>query len=122
MSLIIAQRLARRLCEPCKVVDDAPNEALLEEGFLESELAELKIYKAGGCDQCNNTGYKGRSGIFQVIAISEEMGTLIMENGNAMMLAEQANKEGFNDLRASGLNKVREGILSLEELNRVTKD
>ncbi len=122
VSLIIAQRLARRLCEPCKVVDDVPNEALLEEGFLESELNDLKIYKAGGCDQCNNTGYKGRSGIFQVLAISEEMGTLIMENGNAMDLAEQANKEGFNDLRASGLNKVREGLLSLEELNRVTKD
>ena len=122
VSLIIAQRLARRLCEPCKVVDEVPKEALLEEGFLDSELGNLKIYKAGGCDQCNNTGYKGRSGIFQVLAISEEMGTLIMENGNAIQLAEQAEKEGYNDLRASGLNKVREGILSLEELNRVTKD
>ena len=122
VSLIIAQRLARRLCEPCKVVDDVPKEALLEEGFLESELDEIKIYKAGGCDQCNNTGYKGRSGIFQVLAISEEMGTLIMENGNAIELAEQAKKEGYADLRASGLEKVRAGILSLEELNRVTKD
>lgn len=122
VSLIIAQRLARRLCEPCKVIDDVPKEALLEEGFQETELDKLKIYKAGGCDQCNNTGYKGRSGIFQVLAVSEEMGTLIMENGNAIELAEQAEKEGYNDLRASGLNKVREGILSLEELNRVTKD
>ena len=122
VSLIIAQRLARRLCEPCKVIDDVPKEALLEEGFLESELNDLKIYKAGGCDQCNNTGYKGRSGIFQVLAISEEMGTLIMENGNAIELAEQAKKEGYPDLRLSGLEKVRIGILSLEELNRVTKD
>jgi len=122
VSLIIAQRLARKLCEQCKVTDDAPNEALLEEGFSESELDELKIYKAKGCDQCNNTGYKGRSGIFQVIAISEEMGNLIMENGNAMQLAEQAKKEGFADLRASGLEKVRLGGVSLEELNRVTKD
>ena len=122
VSLIIAQRLARRLCEPCKVVDDVPTEALIEEGFLESEINELKIYKAGGCDQCNNTGYKGRSGIFQVLAISEEMGTMIMENGNAIQLAEQAKKEGYPDLRLSGLEKVRAGLLSLEELNRVTKD
>lgn len=122
VSLIIAQRLARRLCEPCKVVDDVPAEALIEEGFSESEISELKIYKAGGCDQCNNTGYKGRSGIFQVLAISEKMGTLIMENGNAIQLAEQAKEEGYPDLRLSGLEKVRAGILSLEELNRVTKD
>lgn len=122
VSLIIAQRLARKLCEQCKVRDDAPKEALLEEGFLESELGDLKIFKANGCDQCNNSGYKGRSGIFQVLAISEMMGNLIMENGNSMQLAEQAKKEGFSDLRASGLQKVRAGIVSLEELNRVTKD
>ena len=122
VSLIIAQRLARSLCEQCKVIDDVPKEALIEEGFLHSELDELRIYKAGGCDQCNNTGYKGRSGIFQVLAISEEMGTLIMENGNAIQLSEQARKEGYPDLRMSGLDKVRLGILSLDELNRVTKD
>ena len=122
VSLIIAQRLARKLCDPCKIADDAPKEALLEEGFSDSELGELKIFKANGCDQCNNSGYKGRVGIFQVLPISEEMGTLIMENGNSMQMAEQANKEGFADLRASGLQKVRTGILSLEELNRVTKD
>jgi len=122
VTLIIAQRLARSLCEACKVIDDVPKEALIEEGFLQPELDELRIYKAGGCDQCNNTGYKGRSGIFQVLAVSEEMGTLIMENGNAIQLAEQAKKEGYPDLRLSGLEKVRAGILSLEELNRVTKD
>lgn len=122
VTLIIAQRLARSLCEQCKVIDDVPKEALIEEGFLESELDELRTYKAGGCDQCNNTGYKGRVGIFQVLAISEKMGTLIMENGNSIQLAEQAKKEGYPDLRLSGLEKVRAGILSLEELNRVTKD
>ncbi len=122
VTLIIAQRLARKLCEQCKIHDDAPKEALLEEGFLESELDNLKIFKANGCDQCNKSGYKGRSGIFQVLPISEEMGTLIMENGNAMQMAELANKEGFADLRASGLQKVRTGVVSLEELNRVTKD
>ncbi len=122
VTLIIAQRLARKLCEQCKITDDVPNEALLEEGFSESELKELNIFKANGCDQCNNSGYKGRVGIFQVLPISEEMGNLIMENGNSIQLAEQAEKEGFADLRASGLQKVRDGILSLEELNRVTKD
>ena len=122
VSLIIAQRLARRLCEPCKIPDDAPKEALIEEGFDKKEADTLKIFKANGCEQCNNTGYKGRSGIFQVLAVSEAMGNLIMENGNSIQLAEQAKKEGFNDLRLSGLQKVREGIISLEELNRVTKD
>ncbi len=124
VSLIIAQRLARKLCEQCKVPDDVPKEALIEEGFLESEFepGKLKIFKANGCDQCNNSGYKGRIGIFQVLAISEKMGNLIMENGNAIQLAAQAKKEGFPDLRDSGLEKVRASILSLEELNRVTKD
>ena len=122
VSLIIAQRLARKLCEQCKVVDDVPDEALIEEGFSKSELKELKIYKANGCDQCNNSGYKGRTGVFQVLAISEEMGNLIMENGNSMQMAELAKKEGYADLRISGLKKVRTGVLSLEELNRVTKD
>ena len=104
------------------MIDDAPNEALIEEGFLESELEELKIYKAGGCDQCNNTGYKGRTGIYQVLAISEEMGTMNYGKWQCNATCEQAQKEGYPDLRASGLEKVRAGILSLEELNRVTKD
>ncbi len=124
VTLIIAQRLARKLCEQCKTPDDAPKEALIEEGFLESESepGKLKIFKANGCDQCNNSGYKGRIGIFQVLAISEKMGNLIMENGNAIQLAAQAKEEGYPDLRDSGLEKVRASILSLEELNRVTKD
>ena len=122
VSLIIAQRLARKLCEQCKITDEVPDEALLEEGFSKSELKDLNIYKANGCDQCNNSGYKGRIGIFQVLPISEAMGNLIMENGNSIQLAEQAKEEGHADLRSSGLEKVRAGILSLEELNRVTKD
>ncbi len=122
VSLIIAQRLARKLCEQCKITDEVPDEALLEEGFSKAELKDLKIHKANGCDQCNNSGYKGRIGIFQVLPISEAMGNLIMENGNSIQLAEQAKAEGHADLRSSGLEKVRAGILSLEELNRVTKD
>ena len=121
VSLIIAQRLARKLCDNCKAEDDVPDEALIEEGFDKKELKNLTIYKAMGCDQCTN-GYKGRVGIYQVMPVSEEMGKIIMEGGNALQLAEQASKEGVADLRASGLQKVKDGITSLEEVNRVTKD
>jgi type IV pilus assembly protein PilB len=121
VNLIIAQRLARRLCSNCKKLVDIPKEALLEEGFEKEELGELKIYGPVGCDQCAE-GYKGRVGIYQVMPVSEAMGRIIMENGNAMQLADQAKKEGIADLRASGLKKVRDGVTSLEEINRVTKD
>ncbi|HEC06620.1 MAG TPA: type IV-A pilus assembly ATPase PilB [Thiolapillus brandeum] len=121
VNLIIAQRLARRLCEHCKKQVDIPREALLEEGFAEDEVSELKIYGPVGCDHCAE-GYKGRVGIYQVMPVSEAMGRIIMENGNAMQLADQARKEGVADLRESGLKKVRDGITSLEEINRVTKD
>ena len=121
VSLIIAQRLARKLCTQCKVKDDIPEEALLEEGFKRSDLKNLTIYKATGCDQCSN-GYKGRVGIYQVMPVSEAMGRIIMEGGNALQLADQATREGIADLRLSGLKKVRDGIISLEEVNRVTKD
>ncbi len=122
VNLIIAQRLARRLCNNCKKPhDDIPHEALLKEGFTEEEIPKVTIYKPVGCDQCTN-GYKGRVGIYQVMQVSEEMGRIIMEGGNAMQLAKQAAAEGIPDLRRSGLNKVAEGITSLEEINRVTKD
>ncbi len=91
-------------------------------GFHENELKDLTIYKAVGCDQCNNRGYKGRVGIYEVMPISEEIGRIIMANGNAMHIADQARKEGINDLRQSGLNKVRMGLTSLEEVNRVTTE
>ena len=121
VSLIIAQRLARRLCNNCKVPEDVPKEALIEEGFTEEEIPNLKIYKAVGCDQCSG-GYKGRVGIYQVMPVSEEMGRIIMQNGTAMDLADQAAKEGVADLRQSALEKVRAGVTSLEEINRVTKE
>jgi type IV pilus assembly protein PilB len=120
--LIMAQRLARRLCDHCKVEEEIPAEALLEEGFSEKDVAAgIKIYRPVGCNLCTQ-GYKGRVGIFQVMTVSEVMGRIIMEGGNSMQLAEQSKKEGVADLRTSGLNKVREGITSLEEINRVTKD
>ena len=122
VNLIIAQRLARRLCENCKTVDDIPKEALLVEGFTEEEIKEgLTLYKAVGCEQCDN-GYKGRVGIYQVMPISEEMGKIIMSGGNAIDLAEQGQKENIPDLRQSALKKAKSGITSLEEINRVTKD
>jgi type IV pilus assembly protein PilB len=118
VSLIIAQRLGRRLCPHCKQPHDLPREALLDEGFTEEELGTFTVYKPVGCDQCND-GYKGRVGIHQVMPISGEMGRIIMAGGNSIDLAEQAQKEGVCDLHQSGLKKVKAGILSLEELHRV---
>lgn len=121
VSLIIAQRLARKLCDHCKEPDDVPVETLIDEGFKEEEAASLKLYRPVGCDRCTG-GYKGRVGIFQVMPISEHMGRIIMEGGNALQLEDQAQKEGILNLRQAGLNKVKNGLTSLEEINRVTKD
>ncbi len=121
VTLIIAQRLARRLCPHCKEEAHIPPEELINQGFLESELKDLTVLKAVGCDQCNH-GYKGRVGVYEVMPISEEIGRIIMENGNVLQIAKQARLEGVNDLRRSGLNKIRAGVTSLEEINRVTTD
>ena len=119
--LIMAQRLARRLCNKCKKELDIPKEALLKSGFKESQVDGLKIYGAVGCDQCTS-GYKGRVGIYQVMPVSEVMGRIIMEGGNSMQLEKQATAEGVADLRESGLKKVAAGVTSLEEIDRVTKE
>ena len=120
VSLIIAQRLARRLCDSCKEVIDIPHEALEKEGFTAEEInAGLTIFAAKGCKSCNG-GYKGRLGIFQVMEVSETMGRIIMEGGNAIQIADQATAEGVIDLRRAGLNKVKDGVTSLDEVNRVT--
>ncbi|MBK1721124.1 type IV-A pilus assembly ATPase PilB [Thiocystis violacea] len=120
--LIMAQRLARRLCTHCRTPVDLPREALREEGFKDDEIDEgLTIYGPVGCEHCNK-GYRGRVGIFQVMPISEAVTRLILEGGNSMQLADQARLEGIADLRASGLRKVKAGVTSLEELNRVTKE
>ena len=120
VSLIIAQRLARRLCDNCKEVVDIPREALEKEGFSAGDIESgLTVFGPKGCKQCND-GYKGRVGIFQVMEVSEAMGRIIMEGGNAMQIADQAASEGVIDLRQAGLNKVKEGVTSLVEINRVT--
>ena len=121
VTLIIAQRLGRRLCESCKVKDDIPENVLIAEGFKEDDLADLKLFKAVGCNKCNS-GYKGRVGIYQVMKISEAISRIVMNEGNAIDIADQARKEGIPDLRESALTKVRQGVMSLEEANRVTKD
>ncbi|MBF0469949.1 MAG: type IV-A pilus assembly ATPase PilB [Gammaproteobacteria bacterium] len=121
VNLIIAQRLARRLCKVCKTVEDLPEKVLLDNGFSKEEIPGLKLYKAVGCDQCNE-GYKGRLGIYQVMPISEEMGKMIMMEKNAIDLAVQAKKEGIPDLRQSALKKVKAGLTSLTEANRVTME
>jgi type IV pilus assembly protein PilB len=120
VSLIIAQRLARRLCAQCKQLLDVPAEALRKEGFQEADIASgIKIYGPKGCSSCTD-GYKGRVGIYQVMEVSEELGRIIMAGGNAIDIADQAAKEGVWDLRRSGLEKVRQGMTSLEEINSVT--
>ncbi|MEE2729202.1 MAG: type IV-A pilus assembly ATPase PilB [Pseudomonadota bacterium] len=119
VSLIIAQRLARRLCKNCKKPIDVPKEALIAEGFKEEEIGTFTIYGPHGCDKCVN-GYKGRVGIYEVVKITDPISRIIMEEGNAIQIADAAREEGFNDLRASGLKKVKDGLTSLEEVNRVT--
>lgn len=119
VSIIIAQRLARRLCMACKEPEDIPEDELLNQGFTYEQLPNVKLYKAVGCDQCTG-GYKGRVGIYEVIKIGEKLSSIIMEGGNSLDIAEQCQKEGFNNLRQSGLIKALHGVTSLEEVNRVT--
>jgi len=122
VNLIIAQRLARRLCTECKTVIDVPEETLKEEGFTDEDIeGGIKIFEAGenGCDKCND-GYRGRVGIYEVVKITPELSRIIMEDGNSLQLGAQAKEHGFDDLRRSGLIKVMEGVTSLAEANRVT--
>lgn len=121
INLIMAQRLGRRLCEYCKKIAHYPEKTYLEAGFKKQELGSFKIYGPVGCEYCTN-GYKGRVGIYQVMPISEKMRTLILSGGNAIQMAKLSSSEGVKDLRASGLEKVRQGITSLEEIDRVTKE
>ncbi|HEX9812343.1 MAG TPA: type IV-A pilus assembly ATPase PilB [Burkholderiales bacterium] len=119
VNLIIAQRLARRLCTGCKVPLEVPEQALLKAGFQPSEIGKLTVYGPAGCDLCNK-GYKGRVGIYQVMPMSEAIGDIIMRGGNQRDIEVQAHKEGVSDLRRSGLQKVRDGVTSLEEIERIT--
>jgi len=120
VSLIIAQRLGRRLCNNCKTRLDIPEDALLKEGFTREQIATgLQIFGPVGCPQCTD-GYKGRVGIYEVMGVSEEIGRIIMAGGSALDIKEQAAAEGVWGLRQSALKKVADGVTSLEEVNRVT--
>jgi type IV pilus assembly protein PilB len=120
VSLIIAQRLARKLCNNCKAPIEMPPEALLKEGYTEEEIDQgIKIYKPVGCSNCTD-GYKGRTGLYQVMPVSEEIQRIILQEGNAVDIAAQAAGEGIWDLRRSGLEKAKTGITSLEEVNQCT--
>ena len=122
VSLIIAQRLGRRLCSSCKQPADVPKDVLLKEGFTQEQIdTGFTLYRPKGCDKCNG-GYKGRVGIYEVVKITDELASMIMEEASSIKIAKQAQAEGFRNLRQSALLKVIEGVTSLEEANRVTKD
>jgi type IV pilus assembly protein PilB len=121
VNLIIAQRLARKLCNHCKKEVQVPRETLIEEGFPEDQIGKFKIYSPVGCDNCNG-GYKGRVGIYEVVKNTPSLQRIIMEEGNSIDISLQMRKDGFNDLRTSALLKAMQGVTSLEEVNRVTKD
>ncbi|MDR7268995.1 type IV pilus assembly protein PilB [Pelomonas saccharophila] len=120
--LITAQRLVRRLCENCKAPADYPREALLKAGFVEDDFdGSWKPYRAVGCSNCTN-GYRGRVGLYQVMPITEDIQRIILSEGTAMDIAEQAKKDGVRDLRQSGLVKVRIGVTTLEEVLSATNE
>ncbi|MBY6104670.1 type IV-A pilus assembly ATPase PilB [Marinobacter nauticus] len=122
VSLIIAQRLGRRLCSSCKQPADVPKDVLLKEGFTQEQIdTGFTLFRPKGCDKCNG-GYKGRVGIYEVVKITDELASMIMEEASSIKIAKQAQAEGFRNLRQSALLKVIEGVTSLEEANRVTKD
>lgn len=123
VSLIVAQRLARRLCKLCKIQENIPEETLFTIGFKREDLKDLIVYGPSikGCDECKN-GYSGRVGLYEVLPITDKIGRIIMKGGNAIDILDAAREEGMITLRESGLNKVKAGLTSLEEINRVTKD
>jgi type IV pilus assembly protein PilB len=124
VSLITAQRLARRLCKNCKVPINVPKEALLDVGFIEEDFKEeWQLYgpKEGGCEMCNE-GYKGRVGIYQVMPVTDAISRIIMSKGNAIDIADQAKAEGVNDLRRSGILKVMQGLTSVAEVESCTNE
>ena len=123
VNLVIAQRLARRLCSQCKKPADIPQQSLLEMGFTEADLQqpEFQIYEPVGCNECRE-GYKGRVGVYEVMKVTPEISRIIMEDGNALEIADASARAGFNNLRRSGLIKVMQGVTSLQEVNRVTSE
>ena len=121
ITLVVAQRLARCLCPSCKEEIDIPIESKIEMGFSEEEAKDITLYKAIGCSQCQD-GYKGRIGLYEVMPISTEISEIIMKGANALDIGKQAQQEGIWNLRQSGLNKLRQGVTTYEEIYRITKE
>ena len=121
VNLVMAQRLTRRLCVHCKAPIEYPEEFLLHFGFKPEQLRGLTVYKAVGCEHCNE-GYKGRVGMYQVMPMTEKLKALILAKGNAMEIAALSLEEGVNDLRRSGILKIIQGITTVEEVDRVTEE
>tara|TARA_B100001063_G_scaffold158971_1_gene148324 strand:- start:54 stop:899 length:846 start_codon:yes stop_codon:yes gene_type:complete len=119
ISLIIAQRLARRLCSKCKTPEQLPREELMRQGFSEQQIQDMVLYAPKGCENCTD-GFKGRVGIYEVMKVTPEIAQIIMRGGNSLEIAEVSLKAGFNNIRLSGLRKAAEGVTSLAEINRVT--
>ena len=118
--LICAQRLIRRICRQCRQADDPPVGALIDAGFAPSEAREILTYRGRGCDACNHTGYKGRVGLFEVMEIGDGLRELILRGGSSAQLKQKAIQGGMITLRASGLQKIRDGLTTLEEVLRET--
>jgi len=120
VNLIQAQRLIRRVCKDCKAEHPTPPEALIEVGFAADEAKQMKIYRGAGCQTCNNTGYKGRVGLYEVMEITDEIRELILIGASALELRKKAVDDGMLTLRESGLQKIRDGVTTLEEVVRET--
>jgi type IV pilus assembly protein PilB len=120
VQLIAAQRLIRRICEKCKEVEDVPVQALLNIGFPEAEAPQIQLYRGRGCDVCNNTGYKGRVGLFEVMEVTDDVRELILSGATTTELRRKAMEEGMITLRLSGLQKIRDGVSTIEEVVRET--
>jgi type IV pilus assembly protein PilB len=118
LNLVVAQRLIRRVCPKCRQPDDVPVQALLNIGFSESEAPTIELFKGRGCDECNQRGYKGRIGIYEVMRISEDIRELILSGASAIELRRKALEEGMIGLRQSGLQKIRDGVTTIEEVVR----
>ncbi|MGE3189090.1 MAG: GspE/PulE family protein, partial [Vicinamibacterales bacterium] len=120
LNLVCAQRLVRRVCSHCKVTDAVPTQALEQVGFPPDEIAGITAYRGTGCDKCNQTGYKGRVGLYEVMEVTDELRELILVGASALELRRKAIDDGMVTLRGSGLQKIRDGVTSIEEVLRET--
>jgi type IV pilus assembly protein PilB len=120
VQLIAAQRLVRRVCSNCKEVVEMSTQALLNLGYKKDEAGTFEVFKGRGCDKCNNTGYKGRVGLIEVMEISDDIRDLILSGGTAIDIKKRAAETGMISLRRSGLIKIKDGVTTIEEVVRET--